>query len=225
MPSSATMRNNMMLGQLLTNDITDTRILDAMGEIPREPFVPEHLRGAAYADEDLHVGNGRYLMEPLTFAQLLDLAEINPTNRILNIGCLTGYTAAILAKLATHIVAIDTDEIAIQQARDHMQRLNISNVNVQHVKNLGDGYIVSSPYNVIVIQGAVNFIPDAVGDQLAEGGRLVTVRNIARRPDIKGGLGKGLLVTKIDGKLQYREHFDASCPLLPGFEQASGFVF
>jgi len=225
MPSSALMRNNMMLGQLHTNDIADKRILDVMTEIPREPFLPESLRGAAYVDEDLAVGNGRYLMEPLTFAKLLDLAQITPNCRVLNIGCLSGYSAVILSKLASHVVAIDSDETAATQAHDHMKRLNISNVNVQHVNNMADGYALSAPYNAIVIQGAINFISEALGSQLAVGGRLVAVRNIAHRPDSKSGLGKGLLVTRLDHKLQYREHFDASCPILSGFEQEAGFIF
>ena len=215
----------MMLGQLLTNDVADKRILDAMAHVAREPFLPENLRGAAYVDEDLNVGNGRFIMEPLTFAKLLDLAQVTENCRVLNIGCLSGYSAAVLAKLASHVVAIDTDAALIAQAIDHMKRLHITNVNVQQVKNLSEGYALSSPYNVIVIQCAVNFISSSLGSQLAIGGRLVTIRNIAQRVDSKGGLGKGLLVTRIDHKLQYREHFDASCPLLPGFDPDPGFVF
>jgi len=225
MPSSALMRNNMMLGQLMTNDIADTRILAAMTEIPREPFLPEALRGAAYVDEDLSVGGGRYIMEPLTFAKLLDLAEITPDCRVLTIGALSGYSAAILSRLAGHVVAIDTDASAIQEAQAHMQRLGITNVSAHHVKNMAEGYALSAPYDVIVIQGAINFVPEALGAQMILGGRLVAVRNIAQRVDSTGGLGKGLVVTKLDGQLQHREHFDASCPVLPGFEQETGFRF
>jgi protein-L-isoaspartate(D-aspartate) O-methyltransferase len=225
MISSTAARQHMILGQLYTNDIVDKRILEAMNDIAREPFLPEILRGAAYVDEDLDVGNGRYLMEPLIFAKLLDLAAITPSCRVLTIGCLSGYSAAILSKLASHVVAVDSDPAAIAQAHEHMKRLGITNVNLQVVKTMADGYALSAPYNAIVIQGAIDFISEALGSQLAVGGRLVAVRNIARRVDIKGGLGKGLLVTRLDHKLQYREHFDASCPLLPGFEQAASFVF
>ena len=225
MSSSALMRNNMMLGQLLTNDITDKRILDVMTDLPREPFLPEKLRGAAYVDDNMDVGGGRFLLAPLTFARLLDFAEIKPSCRVLNIGCGTGYSAAVISKLAGHVVAIDVDDAAIQQGKDHMKRLGISNINFQTVKNMADGYAQSAPYNVIIIQGAINFISEALGSQLAVGGRLMAVRNIASRADGKGGLGKGLLVTRLDHKLQFREHFDASCPLLPGFEQTTGFTF
>lgn len=223
--SSLSMRRNMVLGQLYTNEITDRRILQAMTDIPREPFLPEPLRGAAYVDEDLEVAPGRFLMAPLTFARLLDLARITPECRVLTIGCLTGYSAAILSRLASHVVAIDSDTAAIAQARDHMTRLGFTNVNAQVVKNMSEGYPMSAPYDAIVIQGAIGFISEVLGSQLSLGGRLVAIRSIMTRPDAKEGLGKGLLVTRVDHKLQCREHFDAACATLPGFEQPAGFVF
>ncbi len=222
---SAVMRKHMILGQLYTNDIVDKRILQAMADIAREPFMPAKLQGAAYVDEDLDVGNGRYLMAPLTFAKLLDLAEITPSCKILNIGCMNGYTAAILSKLGNYVVATDSDANAIIEARTQMQRLKIANVNLQPVSTMSDGYGMSAPYDVIVIQGAISFISEVLGSQLAPGGRLVTVRNIATRPDTPIGLGKGLLVNRIEQKLQYREHFDASCAILSSFEQVPGFTF
>jgi protein-L-isoaspartate(D-aspartate) O-methyltransferase len=217
--------SHMILGQLYTNDIADKRILQAMHDIAREPFVPENLRGSAYVDEDLEVARGRYLMEPLTFAKLLDLAQITPSCRILVIGCLSGYAAAIVAQLGGAVVAVDSDAGMIEQAREHMRRLKIGNINVQTVSAMQDGYALSAPYDVIVIQGAVEVIGEALGSQLAIGGRLVTVKNVATRPGIKGGLGKGLLVQRIDHKLQYREHFDAGIAVLAGFERPEGFRF
>lgn len=219
------MRKNMILGQLFTNDIANKHIFSAMAQVPREAFVPEKLHGVAYVDEDLDMGNGRYLMEPLTFAKLLDMAEITPSCRVLNIGCYTGYSAAILAKLSALVVAIETDAGALEEARLHMNALKITNVNLQSVKTLADGYAPSGPYDVIVIQGAINFISEALAAQLAPGGRLVTVRNVASRPGTEGGLGKGLLIRRVEQKLQYREYFDASCALLPGFEQGTTFTF
>ena len=225
MPQSNAMRKSMILGQLYTNDITDKRILQAMADIQREPFLPENLRGAAYVDEDMEVGGGRYMMAPLTFAKLLDLAEITPSDRILNIGSLTGYPAAVLSRLGAQVIAVDSDTNAIIQARTHMQRLGITNVNLQPVSTMSDGYAMSAPYNVIVIQGAIGFVSEALGSQLAVGGRMVAVRNIASRADSPSGLGKGLLVTRTGHKLQYREHFDAACALLASFEQPSDFTF
>lgn len=221
----ASPRKNMILSQVFTNEVTDRRILQAMNDVPREPFLPEHLRGAAYIDEDLDIGNGRALMAPLTFAQLLDLAEITPSCRVLNIGCMTGYTAAVIAKLAGHVVAIDIDAAAIEQARVHVKRLALRDIDLEPVRSLVDGYALSAPYDVIVISGAVGFIPEKLSSQLGAGGRLVTVLNRATRPDSRGGLGKGLLVKRVNHTLQHREHFDASAVILPGFEQETSFRF
>jgi len=220
-----TQRKNMILGQLYTNDIQDKRILDAISSVPREDFLPANLKGAAYADEDLDVGNGRALMAPLTFATLLDLAEIKPADRVLVIGALSGYTAAIIAQLARQIVATDIDAALIEQGKNHMKRLGIGNVTFQHAATLGEGYAASAPYDVIFIAGAIEVIPEAVGSQPAQNGRLVAIRNKSKRPDSKTGLGKGLLVRRIDNALQHREHFDASATLLPGFMQKTGFAF
>ncbi len=222
---STDMRKNMILGQLFTNDIGNKHIFNAMAAVPREAFVPDRLHGAAYVDEDLDLGNGRYLMEPLTFAKLLDLAEITPACRVLNIGCLTGYSAAVLAKLAAQVIATDTDTGALEEARLHMNQMRITNVNLQAVKALPEGFPNSAPYDVIVIQGAINFISEKLAAQLAPGGRLVTVRNVATRPGMTGGLGKGLLIRRVEQKLQYREYFDTACAILPGFEQSAGFTF
>lgn len=218
-------RQAMILGQIYTNDIIDERILTAMADIPREPFLPERLRGAAYVDEDLEISPGRYAMEPLTLAKLLDLAAILPSSRVLVIGCLQGYSAAIISRLAGEVIAVDIDSSAVDTAREHMKRLNIANVELQTVASLPDGYAAAAPYDIIVINGAVSFLPEALGAQLAMGGRLVTVRNVATRPGMKGGLGKGLLVERLDQRLQYREHFDASTVILPGFEADNGFRF
>lgn len=216
---------NMALGQLYTNEIRDTRILQAMVDVPRAPFLPENLRGAAYVDEDLDVGGGRYELAPLTLARLLALAELTSGCRVLCIGVLSGYGAAVVSRLASHVVAIETDAALVEQARAHMTRLAITNVNIQPVSSLAVGYAMGAPYNAIIVQGAIAFLPEVVGAQLALGGRLAAIRNIAQRPGMKGGLGKGLLVKRLDHKLQYREHFDAAGVVLPGFEREATFIF
>jgi protein-L-isoaspartate(D-aspartate) O-methyltransferase len=215
----------MILGQLFTNEIINRDIFSAMVSVPREAFVPERLHGAAYVDENLDVGGNRFLMAPLTFAKLLDLAEITASCRVLNIGCHTGYSAAIIAKLAAMVVATESDQGALEQARLHLNHMRVTNVSLQPVKALTDGYSPAAPYDVIVINGAINFISETLASQLAPGGRLVCIRNVALRPGVSGGLGKGLLIKRIDQKLQYREYFDAGCPLLPGFEQGEKFTF
>jgi protein-L-isoaspartate(D-aspartate) O-methyltransferase len=216
---------HMILGQLLTNEIIDKRILQAISDVPREAFVPKPLLGSAYVDEDLAMGGGRFLLEPLSFAQLLHLAEITPACRVLIIGGLCGYSAAVASKLAHHVVMVDIDEKSIEQARANFKYAGADNVDVQQVKSLADGYALSAPYNAIIIEGAVEFFPDAVTSQLAIDGRLAAIRNVSRRPGIAGGLGKAVLVKREGGKIQEREYFDASAALLPGFQKPAGFVF
>lgn len=225
MKTSLAQRQHMALGQLLTNQILDPRILSAMVEIPREPFLPEALKGAAYVDDDLEVAPGRFLIAPLTLARLLELAEITSSSRVLVVGALTGYTAAIAAKLAGHVVAIETGENMVNAASGHMKRLHIRNVEAKQVNSLAEGYSHGAPYDAIILCGAVGFIPEELGVQLTQGGRLAAVKNLERRPDAPDGLGRMLLVQRIGSSLQYREHFDASAALLPGFEPPQSFTF
>ncbi|MDE3017347.1 MAG: protein-L-isoaspartate O-methyltransferase [Pseudomonadota bacterium] len=225
MPTSLAQREHMALGQLLTNRILDLHILQAMVGIPREPFLPEGVRGAAYIDEDLEVAAGRFLMAPLTFARLLELAEITPSSRVLVVGALEGYCAAVAAKLAGHVVATETDAVLVAAANDHLKRLTIRNAEIKQVSSLAEGFAPSSPYDAIIICGAVDFIPEALEAQLAVGGRLAAVKNIECRPDMPAGLGRVLLVRRIGNTLQYREHFDAAAALLPGFERPQSFTF
>lgn len=214
---------NMILGQIYTNEVTDARILQVMTDIDRDQFVPASLHGAAYVDEDLPLGNGRFMLAPLTLAKLLNLTGIAEPSRVLVIGAYNGYVAALAAKLAHHVVATDINSEALDIARVNLQRLHLKNVDLQAVKSLADGYALSAPYDVILVPGAVEHIPESLGSQLGINGRLACVRNVAERPGIAGGLGKGVLVTRVGGHLQYREHFDASSPLLPGFKDEPAF--
>src|SRR5262249_42141598 len=153
-----------------------------------------------------------------------DLAQITPECRILNIGCLTGYAAAILSKLGSPVFAIDTDAAAIEHAREQIKRLGINNVDCEHVNTMSEGYARSAPYDVVVICGGIRSISEALVSQLAIGGRMVAIQNVSTRPGVVGGLGKGLLIERIEHRLQLRTHFDASAAILPGFEQPSSFT-
>ncbi len=215
---------NMIHGQLITNKILDPRILQVLVDVPRELFLPEHLRASAYVDEDLDVGGGRSLLSPLTFARLLHLAEITPSCRVLNIGCLTGYTAAALGILAGHVVATETDAALVDTTLYNLNQLGIGDVNVQLVKSLQEGYALSAPYDVILVSGAVEFIPDDLASQLSLSGRLVAIRSVSKRPGVQG-LGKGMVVRRVGGQFHYREHFDDATAVLPGFACDERFVF
>jgi len=222
---TSTQATHMALGQLYTNEITDPRILQAMVDVPRELFVPEALRGVAYVDEELPLGGGRFLMEPLTVAKLLALSEMQEASRVLVVGALSGYVVALAAKIAHHVVATETDAQMINQTRENLAKLGLSNMDLQQVKSLADGYALSAPYDVIIITGAVEVIPESLGSQLSIHGKLVAVFKVAQRPASTLGLGRGTVVTRAASGLQYREMFDASAALLPEFAKPVGFSF
>jgi protein-L-isoaspartate(D-aspartate) O-methyltransferase len=214
----AAARLNMVDSQLRTNKVTDEAVLDAFLAVPRERFVPPALHGAAYIDNDIPLGGRRALMAPMVFARLLQLAAIGPGDTVLEIGCANGYGAAVLARLAGSVVAVETDPALAAQARDRLRELGAGSVTVIEAE-MTAGYPERSPYAVIVIEGAVSTIPEAIASQLAEGGRLVTV--------VQGedGVGQATLMTRIAGGLSRRPLFDAAAPVLPGFQRQPSFVF
>lgn len=221
----AAQRRNMVESQLRPNQVTDERILAAMGALPREAFVSKAQRGIAYVDEALPIGGGRYLMEPLVIARLMQEAAVKPTDVALHIGCGTGYAAAAMAKLASTVVAVESDPMLAKQAMQTLADLGIDTVAVVEGA-LTEGYPKQAPYDIIFFDGAVADIPTGIADQLAEGGRLVAVVEGRPRPGAIGRWpGRGVLVTRFGGVLSRREVFDAGTPVLPGFERKPAFVF
>lgn len=212
---TASQAKNMALGQLITNEILDPRILHALTEIPRDLFVPQNLRGAAYADEDLDIGNGRYLMAPLTFARLLSAANLTPESRVLNIGALSGYTAAVISPLAAKVVATENDSALIEQMQSHMVHLAIRNVQIEKVNNLLEGYAAAAPYDAIIISGGITTIPESLTTQLSPQAKLVAVRILSKRPDKRGGMGRIIAIQRKKNHFYTREYFDAPAALLP----------
>jgi protein-L-isoaspartate(D-aspartate) O-methyltransferase len=214
----AAARLNMVESQVRPNRVTDTRIVMAMLELPRENFVPKPLRGVAYVDEDVHIGDGRYLMEPMVLARLVQAAAITAEDVVLEIGTGTGYGAAVLSRLASTVVALESDAALAKGAAKTLANLGIDNVAVVETP-VPQGYARQAPYNVIVLGGGVEQIPSAITDQLAEGGRLVAV---VVPP---GQAGRAVLATRLAGTVSTRAIFDAASPILPGFTAEPGFVF
>lgn len=213
----AAARHNMVENQIRPNRVTDPVVLEAMSEIPREAFVPAEFDAISYVDEALALGQGRYLMEPLVLARLLQAAEVRPSDVVLEIGCGSGYGAAVLARLANTVVAVESDPALAASATETLAGLGIDIVAVVEGP-LVDGYPKQAPYDVIVLGGSVSDIPPVISDQLAEGGRLVAVID-------GGGVGRGVLMSRTGGALSRRDIFDAGTPALPGFAPASAFVF
>ena len=217
-------RQKMIEGQLVPGNIMNEEIVAAMRELPRELFVPTALKGSAYVDQNLEVGRGRYLLAPLLLARLLLLAEVKPDDTVLDIGCASGYSTAVLARLAYKVVAVEEQMELAEQARQLLSRMHINNAEVI-TGAMAPGYPSSGPYQAILVNGSVQVLPSSLTDQLAEGGRLVVVQNISHVPGGVAGLGNVLLYRKTNGYLSHKTVFDASVPVLHGFEEKKQFVF
>lgn len=213
----ATARHNMVEGQIRPNGITDPAVVAALETIPRELFVPKHMRGIAYADDDLDLGNGRCLMHAMVLARLLQSAAVEPTDVALDVAPGSGYSTAVLSRLAQTVVAVEPDADFNARCSTVMNELSIDNVAVMS-EPLTQGCPQQGPYDVIMINGAVEEVPQTLLDQLADGGRLVCVL-------IERGQGRVTVFTRHGQAFGRRYEFDANVPLLPGFTKPAGFVF
>lgn len=217
-------RQKMIESQLIPGNIRDEAVLEAMADVSRELFVPEHLQGSAYVDEDIPVAKGRYLLAPLSFAQMLEWAEIKSDSAVLDVGCASGYSSAVLCRIAAKVVALEEQMDLAEHARQELTRQNCHNSEVI-TGPLAPGYPASGPYDVIIVNGAVEVVPESLTDQLAEDGRLIAVRREAAPAQGIAGLGKLVLYRKEDGKCYPKVLADAAVPSLPGFEEKRDFVF
>ena len=217
MPDFAAARHHMVQNQLEPNRVNDMRVAAAMEAIPREKFVPEAMSGVAYLDEDIEIAPGRYLMEPMVFARMLQSAGTEGGEVALDIGCVTGYSAAVLANLVGTVVAVEADEDLAAKATENLTALEADNA-VAIVGNHAEGYAKQAPYDIIMVEGQISEVPASLTDQLAEGGRLVAVTG-------DGNVGRIVRITRSGDNLLHETMFDAMLPPLPGFEASGGFVF
>ena len=214
----AAARRNMVDGQLRPNKVSDTAILAVMEEQPRELFVPKALRGVAYADEDIDLGAGRYLMEPVVAARLLQAVQLRPTDTVLVIGCASAYNAALIGRLVASVVAVECDAESVRRSTAVLNEAGVDNVAVVEGQ-LTDGAPRQAPFDVIFFDGAVAEVPAQILDQLAERGRLAAVV-VGQR-----GVGKATLFEQMDGVTSSRVLFDAGVPVLPDLAHRQQFVF
>jgi protein-L-isoaspartate(D-aspartate) O-methyltransferase len=221
MSGFSTARQKMVDGQVRPSDVTDIRIIDAMLEVPREAFVPQSQRALAYLDLDLEVSEGtsakRYLIKPAVTAKMLQAAEITNMDRVLVVGCATGYTAAVVAKLAGQVTATESDPSLSARAGRVLAAIGLGNVTVKAAA-AAEGDPASAPFDVIVLNGATEITPDRLYRQLKEGGRLVGVFAMTRPP-------RATIVTHSHDDFGHRALFDATVPVLPGLERVPAFVF
>jgi protein-L-isoaspartate(D-aspartate) O-methyltransferase len=220
MPGFSTARQNMVDCQVRPSDVTDVRIIDAMLEVPREVFVPQSQRPLAYLDLDLDVGESgtkRCLIKPAVLARMLQAAEIKASDKVLVVGCATGYAAAIVAKFAGEVTATESDSALAAKAKAALAEVGLGRVAVGTAA-AADGQSGSAPYDVIVLNGATEIVPDGLYKQLKEGGRLVGVFATTQPP-------RATMVTHSHDDYGSRALFDAVAPVLPGLERRPAFVF
>ncbi|MBV9829541.1 MAG: protein-L-isoaspartate O-methyltransferase [Alphaproteobacteria bacterium] len=218
MPLFEAARLHMIESQLRPNRVIEERLLDAVMRTRRELFVPEALRSIAYADADLPLGDGRFLMNPMVSGKLLQAVAPERKDTALVVGAGVGYEAAVLAQLVRKVIAVEENEALARIGRSALVDHHIGSVT--YVESAARaGCRQNAPYDVILFGGAVEEIPSEITDQLGERGRLAVVL----RP--QGGIGRATLITGTGGSLARRVIFDAGAPLLPGFVARPEFVF
>jgi protein-L-isoaspartate(D-aspartate) O-methyltransferase len=221
MSGFAAARQNMVDGQVRPSDVTDVRILDAMLAVPREAFVPDSKRALAYLDLDLDVAEGgaekRFLIKPVVLAKMLQAAEIKPGERVLVVGCATGYSVAVIARLTADVCATESDPALASKAQAILAENGCADVAVRPAA-AAYGDAGRGPYDVIVLNGATEIVPEQLYGQLRGGGRLVGVFATSQP-------ARATIVTASHGEFGHRALFDAAAPVLPGMERAPAFVF
>lgn len=210
-------RRHMIDGLLLPNDVTDERVIEAIELVNRQSFVSAERKGVAYIDKSIKVADGRYMMDPLSFAKLLSEADIRPNELALDVATNTGYSAAVLSKLVEAVVAIEENKELSETATKNLADENCDNVAVINSTHT-DGLAKQGPYDLIFINGMIDDVPHELLEQLNEGGRILCVLN-------KDGFGRASIVTYNDKITGVRILFDSAAPKLPGFEKEDEFVF
>jgi protein-L-isoaspartate(D-aspartate) O-methyltransferase len=214
---AANARRLMVEGQVRTADVTDAALLDAMLTLPRERFLPPSLAPLAYLDGDIPVAKGRALLKPMVLAKLVQAARLDAADRVLDVGCATGYSSALLARLAGSVIALEEDVDLASQAKSALAAVGVVKVEVV-TGPLTAGWAAGGPYDVILLNGSTQVAPETLGHQLKADGRLLGVygRSVA---------SKAMIYHLIEGHMVGRPIFDAAARLLPGFSAPPEFVF
>jgi protein-L-isoaspartate(D-aspartate) O-methyltransferase len=215
MTDFSTARRHMVDSQVRPSDVTDQRVISAMLDVARERFVPPAATALAYLDQDLAVGAGRRLLKAMVLAKLLNAADLAATDRVLVVGCATGYSAAVAAGIVGQVVALEEDASLVKAAQAALAGLpNVSVVSGP----LTSGWAQGGPYDVILLEGATEVEPQGFCSQLKDGGRLLCVLGTAPN-------AKAMLYRRSGSELGGRAIFDAAAALLPGFAKKREFAF
>lgn len=222
MTDFAAARRAMVDGQVRTSDVTDLRIIVAMLELPRERFVPGSDAALAYLDRDIPLrapgtGAGRRLLKPMVLAKMVQAAGVRATDHVLDVGCATGYSAALLARLAGSVIALEEDAVLAAAARENLKSIDAGKVEVV-TGPLAQGFRPRAPYDLVFIDGASEIEPRSLFAQLRDQGRLIAV--VGRPP-----AARAVLYRSAGGDVSGWPVFDAAAPILPGFAAPVEFVF
>ncbi len=217
MLDAATARRMMVDGQIRTADITNPELTAAMLTVPRERFVPPGLADRAYMDGDIPLAPGRVLLKPIALAKLIQAATVAATDRVLDVACGTGYSSAVLAQLADSVTALEEDAALAGMARQALAATGAGKVTVV-TGPLAQGWPAAAPYDVILLNGATEIVPEILGQQLKPSGRLVCI--YGRMP-----AAKAMIYRPVEGHLVGRSIFETGAPVLPGFVKPPAFVF
>lgn len=217
MTDFASARVAMVDSQVRPSDVSNIAIIQAMLAVPREEFVPQALRPVAYLGEHIPLGPGRVVLDPRIFAKLLNALEILPEHRVLVIGCGLGYPAAVLARIAGTVVALEEDPDLAREATARLSGLGPGEIRVEQGP-LAHGAPRQGPYDAILVEGAVETLPAGISDQLASGGRIAAIH-------VDGAAGQARLGLRTPQGIAWRRIFDATAPVLPGFARSKAFEF
>ena len=202
--------------QIRPSDVTKFPIIDAFLFVPREKFVPDGKREAAYIGENFQIGQSRVILEPRTLAKLLDALDINNDELVLDIGTGLGYSSAVISLVAEFVIAVEDDSSLASEAEEILSEIGADNVVVE-INKLEEGAPEHGPYDVIIIQGGVEEIPGSILKQLKNGGRVGAIF-------IEKGLGTAKIGFKLNDKINWRYSFNAAAPVLPGFFKQKDFA-
>lgn len=216
MPDFAARRTTMVDTQVRPSDVTKLPIIESMLAIPRERFVPGSLQEAAYVGENLELAAGRVLLEPRTLAKMLDALDIHPGDMVLDIAPATGYSSAVIARLAEAVIAVEPDASLADEAEAALESVGATNVVVERGP-AAEGAPAHGPYDAMIVQGAVQDFPPALADQLKDGGRVVALFMV-------GALGVVRIGVKAAGTIHWRDSFNAGAPVLDGFSAPAVFA-
>ncbi len=212
-------RKIMLESQIRPNKVIDEMVLSSFANIPREIFVHKSMQDIAYLDEDLPLSNGRYLMEPMVLARLIQSLQLSESDNVMIIGVGTGYSVAIISQIVTSVIGIESRATLIQKAENNLTELDITNA-VLFKERLQDGFSKEAPYNAILIDGGISFIPESILDQLSNNGKLVSIY----RPDSET-VGEASIWMRSGTKFSRKCLFNAQVPTLEEFRAKPEFIF